>query len=73
MDREIYSDSAIAKGVTCGKTKAKALCENVLALYFVQTQVDNIKENDLHYSVAMDASNKGTTKCFPYCTAIFPL
>lgn len=27
--------------------------------------MDYIKENDLHYSVATDASNKGTTKCFP--------
>lgn len=34
VDREIYNDSAIAKGVTCGKTEAKALCENCLGALF---------------------------------------
>ena len=71
VDREIYNDSSIAKGVTCGKTKAKALCENVLAPYSVQTHVDYIKENELHYSVATDASNKGTIKCFPIVLRYF--
>ena len=71
VDREIYNDSSIAKGVTCGKTKAKALCENVLAPYSVQTHVDYIKENDLHYSLATDASNKGTIKCFPIVLRYF--
>ncbi|KAF3832153.1 hypothetical protein F7725_025818, partial [Dissostichus mawsoni] len=32
--------------------------------YSVQTHVDYIKENELHYSVASDASNTGTIKCF---------
>ncbi len=38
--REIFSDSSTAKGMTCGKTKAKALCQNVLAPYSVQTHTD---------------------------------
>uniref|UniRef100_A0A8C6NU33 Uncharacterized protein n=1 Tax=Nothobranchius furzeri TaxID=105023 RepID=A0A8C6NU33_NOTFU len=71
VDREVYSDSAVAKGVTCGKTKAKALCENVLAPYSIQEHVDYIKENELHYSLATDASNKGTTKCFPIVLRYF--
>lgn len=65
VDREIFSDSSTAKGMTCGKTKVKALCENVLAPYSVQIHTNYIKENDLPFSVATDASNKGTTKCFP--------
>uniref|UniRef100_A0A8C5GAZ7 Uncharacterized protein n=1 Tax=Gouania willdenowi TaxID=441366 RepID=A0A8C5GAZ7_GOUWI len=71
VDREIYNNSTIAKGVTCGKTKAKALCENVLAPYSIHAHVDYIKENELHYSLATDASNKGTTKCFPIRYSIF--
>jgi len=51
--------------MTCGKTKAKALCENVLAPYSVHIHSDYIKLNNLPFSVATDASNKGTTKCFP--------
>lgn len=65
VDRETFSDSSTAKGMTCGKTKAKALCENVLSPYSVQTHTDYVKEINLYFSVATDASNKGTTKCFP--------
>lgn len=62
---EIFSDSSTAKGMTCGKTKAKALCENVLVPYSVHIHSDYITLNNLPFSVATDASNKGTTKCFP--------
>ncbi|XP_064098734.1 uncharacterized protein LOC135209930 [Macrobrachium nipponense] len=40
-DKEIYSDSLIVKGVTCGKTKTKALCENILAPYSVETHLEH--------------------------------
>lgn len=59
------SDSSTAKGMTCGKTKAKALCKNVLAPYSVLIHSDYITLNNLHFSVATGASNKGTTKSFP--------
>lgn len=71
VDREIFSDSPTAKGMTCGRTKAKALCENVIAPYSVQSHTDYIKENNLPFSVATDASNKGTTKCFPIVVRYF--
>lgn len=29
VDRHVYSDSAVAKGLTLGRTKAQALCSNV--------------------------------------------
>ena len=35
--------------MTLGRTKAQALCENVLASYSVHTHVDYIKENNLHF------------------------
>ncbi|CAK6954748.1 hypothetical protein NQZ68_038319 [Scomber scombrus] len=38
VDREIFSDSPTAKGMACGRTKAKALCKNVIAPYSVQEQ-----------------------------------
>ena len=57
--------------MTCGRTKAKALCENVIAPYSVQLHTDYIKENNLPFSVASDASNKGTTKCFPIVLRYF--
>lgn len=71
VDREIFSDSPTAKGMTCGRSKAKALCENVLAPYSVQLHVKYMTDNNLPFSVATDASNKGTTKCFPIVVRYF--
>ena len=71
VDREIFNDSAIAKGITCGKTKAQAMCENVLAPYSVEKHTKYIKDNELPFSLASDASNKGTTKCFPIMLRYF--
>lgn len=71
MDREIYNDSTIAKRITWGKTKAKALCENVLAPFSLETHTDYIKDNELPFSLVTDASNKGSTKCFPILLRYF--
>lgn len=51
-DQYIFSDSSIASRMTFGKTKAKALCEKVLAPYSVQTDLDYVKEKNLPFSVA---------------------
>ncbi len=71
MDREIYTDSTIAKGITYGRTKAKALCDNVLAPFSVETHTDYVKDNNLPFCLATDAFNKGTTKCFPILLRYF--
>lgn len=71
VDRQVYSDSAVAKGVTLGRTKAQALCSNVLAPYSTRTHLDYIKEHDLPFSLASDASNKGAIKCFPIVLRYF--
>uniref|UniRef100_A0A8C6M4A3 HAT C-terminal dimerisation domain-containing protein n=1 Tax=Nothobranchius furzeri TaxID=105023 RepID=A0A8C6M4A3_NOTFU len=39
--------------------------KGVTSPYSIQAHVDYIKKNELHYSLATDASNKGTAKCFP--------
>ena len=38
VEKLIYEDSLVATGVTLGRTKAQALCENVLAPYSVHTR-----------------------------------
>jgi len=40
VEKEIYSGSLKVKGETCGKTKAKALSENILAPYSTQTHME---------------------------------
>uniref|UniRef100_H3A010 DUF4371 domain-containing protein n=1 Tax=Latimeria chalumnae TaxID=7897 RepID=H3A010_LATCH len=57
--------------LTCGKTKAKSLSENVLVPYSIQKHLDYIKANDLYFSLATDASNKGSAKCFPLVLRYF--
>ena len=49
VDKEIYSDSLIVNGVTCGKTKTKALCENILAPYSAETHLEYIREHGLPF------------------------
>uniref|UniRef100_H3ABK6 Uncharacterized protein n=1 Tax=Latimeria chalumnae TaxID=7897 RepID=H3ABK6_LATCH len=71
VDKTIYRGSSVAKDLTCGKTKAEALSVNVLAPYSIQKHLDYIKANDLYFSLATDASNKGSTKCFPLVLRYF--
>ncbi|CAK6977072.1 uncharacterized protein LOC117248027 [Scomber scombrus] len=49
--------------MTCGRTKAKALCENIIGPYSVQLHTDYIKENNLPFSVATNAK----PSVFPLC------
>lgn len=62
----LFPDSKIANSIACGRTKAEAIIKSVLApasLEFVRL----IKEGDTYFSIASDASNKGTAKTFPIC------
>jgi hypothetical protein len=60
------SSSYIAKSLSCRKTKAAAIVTDVLAPYFTQIVLEEIKLA-FHYSLAFDASNKGNLKTYPFC------
>lgn len=71
LNKTLLYDSKIMKEVTLGRTKATALCQNVLAPASVKALVNEIKSENLFCS--KDASNKGATKCFPIVLKYFDM
>ena len=72
----IVPDSAIAKKVSCGRTKASAIVTNILAKESLQPVIDVLcqqkklsskKKLKPFFAVMSDASNHGTSKMFPLC------
>ncbi|CAF1405669.1 unnamed protein product [Adineta ricciae] len=68
--KTIFSSSTIGKSMSCARTKSSAIATNVLAPYFTEQVLTEVKESH-HYSIMFDASNKGTTKFFPVCVQYF--
>ena len=64
------SSSSIAKSLSCGRTKAAAIATDILAPYFTQIVLEEIKLA-FHYSLSFDASNKGNLKTYPFCIQYF--
>ncbi|CAF4257829.1 unnamed protein product [Rotaria magnacalcarata] len=56
--------------MSCGRTKCNSIAVNVLAPYFTQKVLTEVKEV-YFYSIMFDASNKGNTKFFPVCVQYF--
>lgn len=61
--KQICFDSKIAPKIHCGRTKAEAIVENILAPYALKTVLTDISDSPI--SIATDASNKGNKKMFP--------
>ena len=57
LNRKLFSDSDTAKKVHCGRTKAEAIVENVLAPHSLKIVLDEL--HDVAFAVATDASNHG--------------
>ncbi|CAF4928632.1 unnamed protein product, partial [Rotaria socialis] len=69
--KTIFSScSAIGKSMSCGRTKCSSIALNVLAPYFTQQILIEVKEA-CFFSIMFDASNKGNTKLFPVCVQYF--
>lgn len=75
--KSTFSDSEIAKGQACGRTKAEAIVTNVLAPKVTSDHLSFVSNNqteDLHavpYAISVDASNRGNRKMFPICIRYF--
>lgn len=61
--KKVFTDSKISDKIQCGRTKVEMLVVNVLAPYSIEKKLHDLGEK--YYAVSSDASNSGTTKCFP--------
>ncbi|CAF1937723.1 unnamed protein product [Rotaria magnacalcarata] len=70
LSRKCFSDSSIAKNITCSKTKAREIACNVLAPTFTNSIIKELREVSF-FSICYDASNKGNAKMLPVVTQYF--
>ena len=66
----MFSDSAIAKQIRCGRTKASSIVENVLAPLAQERLIQELQEAKF-FSVATDSSNVGNLKMYPLVVQYF--
>ena len=70
LARTVFETSAVAKSMASARTKSRAIACNVLAPYFTQQLIDEVKAAGF-YSLSFDASNKGTCKTYPFAVQYF--
>jgi hypothetical protein len=68
--RTVFQSSSLAKAISCGKTKARAITCNVLGPYFTNRIVNDLLKSRF-YSLSVDASNRGYYKMFPFAVQYF--
>lgn len=68
--RHVVPDSQIAKRVSCGRTKSEEIAKNVLQPFSREIVLTEVADA-IYYSVATDASNKGSDKMFPIVLRYF--
>ena len=66
----VIDDSEIVKKMSCGRTKASAIVNNVLQPLALEVVLDKL-QSGLPFAVATDASNKGNRKLFPVGVRFF--
>jgi hypothetical protein len=66
----LFGSSSIGKSIACGRTKAAAIATDVLAPYFTDLVIKEIR-NAFYYSFSFDASSKGSLKFYPFCVQYF--
>ncbi|CAF5159451.1 unnamed protein product, partial [Rotaria magnacalcarata] len=68
--RTIFESLSLAKSISCGDTKARAIACNVLGPYLTTIIIDDLLKARF-YSLSGDASNKGSCKTFPLAVQYF--
>lgn len=76
LNTSLYGDSVMAKKVHCGRTKAEAIVKNILSPNSIELAIQDLKmvtafQNGSYFSIAIDASNKGSQKMYPIVVQYF--
>ncbi|CAG9818140.1 unnamed protein product [Phaedon cochleariae] len=74
LNTTLYKDSAFAKKVHCGRTKAEAIVMNCSGPKSIESSLEEMGANTnqtIPFSVSCDASNKGNQKLFPVAVRYF--
>lgn len=66
----IFSDSSIARDITCQRTKTEAIINGAIAPWIIQN-IKSLLKNITYIGVSTDASNHGSTKIFPIMIQFF--
>lgn len=74
--QKAIKDSEIVKKISCGRTKAEAIVQNVLSQKSVEDILKTLQPTSdnqaaAYFSVATDTSNKGNRKMYPICIRYF--
>ena len=67
----MFPDSKIASDFSCGRTKCSRIVTNVLAKHCQKKIIDDLKNLNIPFGIATDASNKGNIKMFPLVVRYF--
>lgn len=70
LNRVLFSESNTAKNLTCNRTKATAIVNNVLSPLSIADIKSDLQDVEF-ISVSTDASNHGSTKMFPIVIQYF--
>jgi hypothetical protein len=77
LDPILFPDSAIAKKMACGRTKAEAIVTNVLAPKSAELITSDLTSGGplkpTYFAVSTDASNLKNRKMFPICLQYFTI
>ena len=68
--RNVFESSALAKSISCGKTKARAITCNALGPFFTDKVIDEVLKAE-YCSLSVDASNKRNCKMYPLAVQYF--
>ena len=71
LNHKLFSDSNICMKTHCGRTKAEAIVENVVCDLSIEKHVNFLLKNNLKFSIAIDAYNKGNIILYPLVIQYF--
>lgn len=71
--KKTFNDSSVSSKLSCGRTKSTLLVCKVMAPHQLSEDIKYIKENNVLFSIQVDASNHKNRKMFPICIQYYTM